>query len=368
MVVKIYFFEEEKEMNEKPQNFQDFLSWIQNCFGYEDMDKFFFEYTLDGNKFYQLNNETYNTFFNNKNNNEKIYIYLSIEESNYYKQENQKEEKLEIKEEKIEFNDNNIENDSEKMNINNNNETNINNNSETNINNNIKEDIPFIIKEDEIREIDNKEESKEENKIEEIKEENKIEEIKEENKIEEKEEEINSNPNEIKLPEITKEMVIASILKGVKERRQQSRIQLEKEKKEKEKIEKEKKKKEKEKKKLEKKDKKNDFAGEISNLITKKIENFKKELINESSIKLNQIISESQIQLQKDLDQDKIKQIHSLEIHPNVSCSKCGVNPIKGNRYLCALCNNINFCDKCEEEVGFAHNHPLYKFKLRLEQ
>ena len=350
MVVKIYFFEEEKEMNEKPQNFKDFLSWIMNCYGYEDMDKFFFEYTLDGEKFYQLNDETYNAFFNNKNNDEKIYIYLSIEESNYYKQENQKEEKLEIKEEKFESNNNNnnIENDSEKMNINNN--ININNNSEN---------IPFIIKEDEIREVDDKEEKKEENKI-------------EEEKVEEKEEEeeisSNQNENEIKLPEITKEMVIASILKGVKERRQQSRIQLEKEKKEKEKIEKEKRRKEKEKKKLEKKEKKNDFAGEINNLITKKIENFKKELINESSIKLNQIISESQIQLQNDLDKDKIKQIKSLEIHPNVSCSKCGVNPIKGNRYLCALCNNINFCDKCEEEVSFNHNHPLYKFKLRLEQ
>ena len=346
MVVKIYFFEEEKEMNEKPQTFQDFLSWIQNCYGYEDMDKFFFFFFLDGNKFYQLNEGTYNAFLNNQKNDEKIYIYLSIEESHYYKQENQKEEKIEIIEGKggIESNDNNIENNTEKININNNNENNNNN-----INNNNSEDIPFIIKEDEIRELDNKEEKEEEIK-------------------EEKEEEINTNPNEIKLPEITKEMVIASILKGVKERRQQSRIQLEKEKKEKEKIEKEKKKKEKEKKKLEKKEKKNDFAGEISNLITKKIENFKKELINESSIKLNQIISESQIQLQNDLDKDKPKQIHSLEIHPNVSCSKCGVNPIKGNRYLCAFCNNINFCDKCEEEVGSAHNHPLYKFKLRLKQ
>ena len=92
MVVKIYFFEEEKEMNQKPQNFNDFLSWIQNCYGYEDMDKFFFEYTLDGKQYYQLNQGTYNAFFNNKNNNAKIYIYLSIEESNYYKQENKNEE------------------------------------------------------------------------------------------------------------------------------------------------------------------------------------------------------------------------------------------------------------------------------------
>ena len=82
-------------------------------------------------------------------------------------------------------------------------------------------------------------------------------------------------------------MVIASIIKQVKERRQQSKIQLEKERKEKEKKEREKRKKEKEKKKQEKKEKKNDFAGEISDLINNQIENFKKELINESNIKLN---------------------------------------------------------------------------------
>ncbi len=161
-------------------------------------------------------------------------------------------------------------------------------------------------------------------------------------------------------------MVIASIIKQVKERRQQSKIQLEKERKEKEKKEREKRKKEKEKKKQEKKENKNDFAGEISNLINNQIENFKKELINESNIKLNQIITESQIQLQKDFPKEKINHIHSMEVHPNIQCSKCGVNPIKGNRYYCAFCININFCDKCEEEIGFAHGHPLYKFKLRL--
>ena len=348
MVVKLYFFEEEKDMNEKPRNFDDFLSWIQNFYGYADIDKFFFEYTLDGNKYFQLNQGTYNTFYNSNNPLIKIYIHLTIEESHYYTQE--KKEENEIKEEKEvnSENINKIEFVNEKMDDIKNNNIESENNIESNNNNNIDN---IIIKEEEIKEENNKnkEEKKEENNIE-----------------EEKEEEINTESNEIKLPEITKDMVIASIIKQVKERRQQSKIQLEKERKEKEKKEREKRKKEKEKKKQEKKEKKNDFAGEISNLINNQIENFKKELINESNIKLNQIITESQIQLQKDFPKEKINYIHSMEVHPNIQCSKCGVNPIKGNRYYCAFCININFCDKCEEEIGFAHGHPLYKFKLRL--
>ena len=197
----------------------------------------------------------------------------------------------------------------------------------------------------------------------------KEEEIKEENNN------INKNPNEIKLPEITKEMVIASIVKGVKERRQQSKIQLEKEKKEKEKKEKERKKREKEKKKKEEKEKKdkkvkNDFAGEISNLIANRVENFKNELVNESKIKLNQIITESQIQLKNlnlEKNQENEKSINSLEKHPDIRCSKCGMDPIIGNRYCCMYCENVNFCEKCEDEIGFEHNHPFYKFKLRVE-
>ena len=176
-------------------------------------------------------------------------------------------------------------------------------------------------------------------------------------------------------------MVIASILKQTREKMQQSKIKLEKERKEREKkLKEEKKKKEKEKKEREKKLKeekkkkekekpKDDFAGEISNLINNRVENFKKEIINESKIKLNQIITESQLQL-KNMninDNQNEKHIHSLEEHPGITCSKCGMNPIIGNRYCCVYCDNVNFCDNCEEEIGYEHNHPLYKFKLRIE-
>ena len=296
-MVKIYFCNDEQELETIPEKYSDFTQLIGNLFGLQEIDIFIFEYTLDDKKYFLLNQGTYTNFYN-ENQNAKVYMYPIYEDSHYYKQENENK----IEDEKGE------------------------------------------------------EKEKEEEKEEEINN-NKINVIKEEN-----EENNNDNSNEIKLPEITHDMVIASIIKKQKEKMQQSRIKLEKERKEKEKKLKE------EKKKKEKEKPKDDFAGEISNLINNRVENFKKEIINESKIKLNQIITESQLQLKNmnvnDGQDEKI--IHSLEKHPNISCSKCGMNPIIGNRYCCVCCDNVNFCDKCEEEIGYEHNHPLYKFKLRV--
>ena len=181
----------------------------------------------------------------------------------------------------------------------------------------------------------------------------------------------------IKVPPITKEMVINSIVQQVRERMQQSRIIMqqkekeEREREEKERIEREKK--EKERKEKEKEEEKG-VSNQINNLISNRLDNLKEELINESQIKFSQIISESQLNLNKIYEENNINDNHenkkeiiqSLEKHPGFSCSKCGVNPIIGNRYCCVYCNNVNYCEKCEEENGLIHGHPLYKFKLRI--
>ena len=211
------------------------------------------------------------------------------------------------------------------------------------------------------------------------KQENEIIEIKEEKEEKEELDEINTDSNkiksnqeegdskEIKVPEITKDMVIASIVKQVKEKMQQSRLMLEKKEKEEEE----------ERKRQEEEEKQNNkiVTDKINNLITNRLNNLREELINESQIKFSQVMTESQIQLKskeknnikKDNSTKDINIIHSLEEHPGVSCSKCGMNPIIGNRYSCIYCNNINYCEKCEEEDGFEHGHPFYEFKLRID-
>ena len=171
-------------------------------------------------------------------------------------------------------------------------------------------------------------------------------------------EEINTNSNNInenngiKVPEITKDMVIASIVKQVKSNMQRSRLMLEQ--------------------KRRKEEEENRAVKEqINNLITDRLNNLKNELISESQLKYSQILSESQINLKNmyekisDDGQKKAK-IHSLEEHPCVICSGCGMTPIVGNRYSCVYCSNLNYCEKCEEQNGFSHGHPLYKFKLRV--
>ena len=330
-MVKLFFYEEEKELDTIPENYNEFIQLIGNLFGLQEIDIFIFEYTLNGKEYFLLNKGSYDIFYKEFQN-AKVNIYTSYEETNHYKLQNEKKEEEEIKE-----GDNN------------------------NIKNEIKEEIKNEIKEEVV------EEAYENNNINIIQEEK--EEKEEKDEKEEKEEEINNDDNEIKVPEITKEMVIASIVKHQKEKIQQSRIKLEKEKKEKkEKEKKEKERKKKEKKKKEDKKPKKDFAGEISNLINSRVENFKKEIINESKIKLNEIMTESQLRIKNmNIINQKEKKINSLEEHPGITCSKCGINPIIGNRYCCLYCNNINFCNNCENEIGYEHNHPLYKFKLRLE-
>jgi len=52
----------------------------------------------------------------------------------------------------------------------------------------------------------------------------------------------------------------------------------------------------------------------------------------------------------------------SLEIvHDRVICDGCGLKPITGVRYKCAICNNFDLCQECEETID--HDHPFLKIK-----
>ena len=325
-MVKIIYYGETQSLDQIPENFIDFMQLAGSLFLIEDVDKYVFEYTHDNKNFKILNLESYNDLFLGGNTDTTVLIFMSLEETNYFN--NKKEEdkqKNELDEKKIESDEKKIESDEKK------------------------------IESDEIKTDEKENENKNENE--------------DGNVVEE--------DGGIKVPPITKEMVINSIVQQVRERMQQSRIMMqqkekeEREKEEKERIEREKK--EKERKEKEKEEEKG-VSNQINNLISNRLDNLKEELINESQIKFSQIISESQLNLNKiyeencinDNHENKKEIIQSLEKHPGFSCSKCGVNPIIGNRYCCVYCNNVNYCEKCEEENGLIHGHPLYKFKLRI--
>jgi hypothetical protein len=307
-MVKILYYGEINVIDQIPENYYDFVQICGGLFSISEVEKHVFEFSHDNKNFILLNPETYNNLFLEGKNETTVFIFMSLEETNYFQNKQKEEEK------------------------------------------NIKTD-----------------EIKSENEI-------KTDEIKtDENEIKNENENDDDGGDGIKVPPITKEMVINSIVQQVRERMQQSRLLLQqKEKEEKEKEEKERKEKE-EREKKEKEEQKG-VSNQINNLISNRLDNLKEELINESQIKFSQIISESQLNLNKMYEENCINDnhennkeiIYSMEKHPGFACNKCGMNPIVGNRYCCVYCNNVNYCEKCEEENGLIHGHPLYKFKLRL--
>ena len=48
-------------------------------------------------------------------------------------------------------------------------------------------------------------------------------------------------------------------------------------------------------------------------------------------------------------------------VHLNVTCDGCGVHPIVGVRYKCAVCRNFDFCENCEKKEALKHGHPLVR-------
>ena len=47
-------------------------------------------------------------------------------------------------------------------------------------------------------------------------------------------------------------------------------------------------------------------------------------------------------------------------LHPGITCHGCN-GPIYGTRYKCTICNDFDFCEKCEEKDKGEHGHPLLK-------
>ena len=53
-------------------------------------------------------------------------------------------------------------------------------------------------------------------------------------------------------------------------------------------------------------------------------------------------------------------------VHSKIMCDGCGMLPISGWRYKCAICDDYNLCENCEERIGGKHNHPFIKITYSL--
>ncbi|KAJ8103819.1 hypothetical protein POJ06DRAFT_242875 [Lipomyces tetrasporus] len=51
-------------------------------------------------------------------------------------------------------------------------------------------------------------------------------------------------------------------------------------------------------------------------------------------------------------------------VHRGVSCNVCRANPIKGLRYRCTQCDDVDLCEKCEAMDAHLPTHILYKIRI----
>jgi len=68
--------------------------------------------------------------------------------------------------------------------------------------------------------------------------------------------------------------------------------------------------------------------------------------------------------------QPEVKEVKIIEepclpenkyVHERVTCDGCGIKPIVGNRWKCSVCEDFDYCDKCEAKT--THAHPFLKIK-----
>jgi len=50
-------------------------------------------------------------------------------------------------------------------------------------------------------------------------------------------------------------------------------------------------------------------------------------------------------------------------VHSHIICDGCNVGPIVGIRYKCSICDDFDYCDKCEEQYKSTHLHPFLKIR-----
>ncbi|CAF3199865.1 unnamed protein product [Rotaria sp. Silwood2] len=84
-----------------------------------------------------------------------------------------------------------------------------------------------------------------------------------------------------------------------------------------------------------------------------------KEIIDVCTVEFNDEVK------QKIENNVKIIQQTNTNIHLNVTGGSCDMSPIKGDRYKCLFCPNVDFCESCQstskanKEPNHFHGHPL---------
>jgi len=100
---------------------------------------------------------------------------------------------------------------------------------------------------------------------------------------------------------------------------------------------------------------KQSIRNSVVNIINSNIEKLKEELIDNTLSAALKIVNNSS---SKFINKSSVQTVHK-----KFSCNGCKIDPIKGIRYNCSVCEDFDFCEKCEEENGERHGHPFIKYR-----
>jgi len=82
------------------------------------------------------------------------------------------------------------------------------------------------------------------------------------------------------------------------------------------------------------------------------------ENIGSIALLVKDFLSEPSVEMPKKSSNIKIE---NKQTHYRITCDGCGINPVVGARYKCAVCNDFDYCENCEATIE--HPHPFLKIK-----
>ena len=101
--------------------------------------------------------------------------------------------------------------------------------------------------------------------------------------------------------------------------------------------------------------------NEITQNLTNKITDIAQCVIEKGNELTNKITGKLENKDIKLKDPAPKKEEEKKKIHTGIHCNGCGMNPIEGNRFKCAVCENFDYCEKCESLNKDKHLHPFIK-------
>ena len=124
---------------------------------------------------------------------------------------------------------------------------------------------------------------------------------------------------------------------------------------------------------------KSELSLELKQIIEKEVKTLEDKLISNTIIKNNQLISSYIEKINKieeikqnyflsKIVQSKISMSACDTKHYGIKCEKCKINPIKGIRFKCNICDNYNLCEKCEDDNQNEQFHDLSHEFIRIRK